>query len=268
MKQLVDRMEKYFKIFYIFFKQSLAKLFIYRTSGFICIIYSLIYLAGGYLSIKVFFYQRSELAGWKEGEMLILMGAFQLMTGLFDTLFLWAQDSIPAEIVEGQLDVPLLRPVNTLFLICSREIYIPGLVGLPISGLMILQGLQNASLQPSFLNFIFFAIFMIVGVLVMFSITQIVLNLSFWIEGFSGIWAFADEFIKLGSRPLKMYSAIFRTIFGTCLPVVTAINLPANILRNSVEPTDIVLTLLFVVVLLLFMNFQFHCGLRRYQGAS
>lgn len=261
-------MEKYANILKIYFKQSLAKIFIYRTSGLISIIYSLIYLAGSYLSVKVFFSHRQTLAGWGEGEMLVLLGSFQLMTGLFDIFFLWAQDSMPSDINDGKLDIQLLRPANTLFLIATRELYIPGLFTLPVAFYMIIKGALTAGLEPSALQVVLFLVAVPVGSFVMFCITQSILNLSFWIEGYSGIWAFADELIKLGSRPLKMYSPMMRVFLGTLLPVVTAFNLPVNILRGDVALQDVAAVLVLVVVLFGAMAYQFQRGLVRYQSAS
>ncbi len=261
-------MSKYLKILSIYLRQSFSKLFIFRKSGLISIVYSLIYLLGSFLSIKVYFSHASSLAGWSEGEMLLLMGSFQLMTGIFDILFLWAQDTVPADIMDGQLDIQLLRPAHPLFLICTRDLYIPGLFNLPIPILMILFGLKNAGIEPSALQWSLYAGFILVGSFLMFSLTQIVLNLCFWIEGYSGIWSVADEVIKLGSRPLGMYVPGLRLVFGFLFPIVTAINLPTEILRGAANLQSVALTILLAVGLLRVMNIQFKKGLKRYQSAS
>lgn len=261
-------MKTYLAIFRVYFRQSLAKLLIFRTSGMISILYSLIYLIGSYLSIKVYFSNATSLAGWSEGEMLLLMGSFQLMAGIFDVFFLWAQDSVPTDIMEGNLDIHLLRPANPLFMICTRDLYIPGLVNLPVPLLMIWIGLEKAGIEPSFLEWGFFSLFILMGSFLMFCLTQLVLNLSFWIEGYSGIWAVADELIKLGSRPLGMYVPGLRLVFGFLFPVVTALNLPTDVLRKAATFEGVGLSIALVVFLFVLMKLQFQRGLRRYQSAS
>lgn len=258
----------YLEIFRVYFRQSLSKLFIFRTSGLISVFYSFIYLAGSYLSVKVYFSNVKSLAGWSEGEMLLLMGSFQLMAGIFDVVFLWAQDTVPTDIMEGHLDIHLLRPVNPLVMLCSRDFYIPGLVNLPIPLVMIGLGLEKAALDPSFWQWGSFAVFILVGSFVMFCVTQMVLNLSFWMEGYSGIWSVADEMIKLGSRPLGMYGPALKLIFGFLFPIVTALNLPTEVLRGAASFQSVILSVGLACMMFLLMRIQFQRGLRRYQSAS
>ncbi len=261
-------MGKYADIFKIYVRQSFAKLFIFRTSGLISIVYSLIYLLGSVLSIKVYFSNNTSLADWSEAEIFILLGSFQLMTGLFDVLFLWAQDSVPTDIMNGDLDIYLLRPAHPLFLICTRDLYIPGLVNIPVPLFMIWWGVEKAGLDPSLLQWLFYGILILSGTFLMFCLTQIILNLSFWIEGYSGIWAVADELIKLGSRPLGMYASGFRFIFGFMFPLVTALNLPAEALRGTASIENLSLSMGLIVILFYLMRLQFKRGLKRYQSAS
>lgn len=268
MRLLEDNLKKYAHILFVYWRQSLSKFLIFRASGLIGILYSLVYLVGSFLSVKVYFKHSHSIGSVTEGEMLILLGAFQLMTGVFEILFLWAQDSVVADILEGNLDIHLLRPANSLFLICTKEFYIPGIVNLFVPCLLIWQGLEQSALNPSALEWLLFSLSVGIGSAIMFLLTQIVLNLAFWIEGYSSLWVIADEVIKLGSRPLQIYVQSFRVMFGAVIPVVTALNLPAEILRGYLDISNVLLTFALFIVLYFITKQQFKRGLRRYQSAS
>lgn len=102
----------------------------------------------------------------------------------------------------------------------------------------------------------------------MFCVTQIVINLSFWIEGYSSLWVIADELMKFGNRPQKMYIPAVRVLLGFILPIITILNLPADILIGAAEPKNVAIAVGAVIVLFAAMLKQWKQGLRRYQSAS
>ena len=261
-------MMHYLRILKIQWRSSLSRLTIFRASALLGALYSGLFLLASILTVHVYFADASELGGWNKYEMYVLLGSFQLVVGLGEALFLWAQDSLPEDIVNGSLDFYLLRPVHSLFLVSTRELYIPGLLNLPIPLFLIIYGLAGTDWLITPLSVLAFAIAVAIGVLFYFLVTQFTLNICFWVENAGTITLFADELMKFGSRPRAIYAFPVQFALGYVFPVITIFNLPADILKRGFDWIDIGIVGLSAVVLWIIVLKQWKRGLRRYLGAG
>ncbi|NMC78889.1 MAG: hypothetical protein GYA59_05985, partial [Chloroflexi bacterium] len=95
----------------------------YRANFWISLLHALLNLGVGVLGMQVLFNQVKSVRGWDYPSALALLGVYLVISalrGLFIGPGLEALAGMGQEILSGQFDFALLRPVNTQFLVTFR----------------------------------------------------------------------------------------------------------------------------------------------------
>src|SRR4030042_7023413 len=93
----------------------------YRVNFFIQLGQSLISLATGLIGLWLVFSQTTELNGWTQPELLMVMGIFILMGGVINSIIQPNMTRLLEEIQQGTLDFALTNPADAQGLISIRE---------------------------------------------------------------------------------------------------------------------------------------------------
>ena len=172
--------KKYLKIYAKLFKFSIIRETTYHLSFIISILVELGYIAVLIVFFKVIYANIPTIAGWTYYEMLFMLGlnviSSELLLGL---TYIFNLKTLPSEIVDGSLDLKLLKPINPLFHVSfARPFFISLIACLPGVYLMIYSAeflMSNISL----LNLMLGSIIFIAGFIIGYSILVIFSSLSF-----------------------------------------------------------------------------------------
>ena len=197
---------------------------------------------------------------------------FLIITYLTDSVFVFFFGSntfqVNRMVVKGDLDLLLLRPVNSLFFISFRYVAVYSIISIILlSGLL----LRMTSIYPEsigLINYLAFFLSFSLGVLILYSLEFLVSCLVFWYKNFSvGGWL-CSELTKYSRRPDSIYSGVLRKLLFSFFPMAMISSLPARMLIFGPN-YYMLLTQLFITTLALLLTvFVWNRGLIRYDSAS
>src|SRR5512136_2713678 len=115
----------------------------YRVNFFVQLGQSVISLATGLIGLWLVFSHTTELNGWTQPELLLVMGIFILMGGVINTFIQPNMTRLLEEIQQGTLDFALTKPADAQGLISIREFRFWSLTDVLVGILVLSYGLYN-----------------------------------------------------------------------------------------------------------------------------
>src|SRR5439155_889736 len=137
------------------------------------------------------------------------------------------------------LDYHLLKPVNTQFIVSVRHMRVVRIPDVLLGFIVMGVGLAQLGARVGPLDALLFALALLCGLALVYSLLLVLVTLSFWfvrVENLLTIfWAFTDA----GRFPVDLYPGWLRFTLSTVVP--TGIRLPAGSLGPRDDLVDHVL---------------------------
>jgi ABC-2 type transport system permease protein len=207
-----------------------------------------------------------DIAGWREGELYLILGFIFASEGLCNLLIdgVW---SLPALTFSGEFDVMLARPVSPLFQVLSYDISLQG-IG------VLAMGIVSAGLGLVLLDWVtpfsilLCAIFVITGAILRLSINLIGASHVFWIKGGGMVNAtfLVYSIGEYAKYPVTIYPGIMQFVLMVLIPSGFVGFVPTLIIRGD-QPVFWA-SALIVMTVLYFMASRaiFYLGIKRYES--
>lgn len=260
-------MKKYLHLALHFFKISLMADLEYRMNFVTRIGTDVIWYAAQLGIFEVLFLHTKDIAGWTIDSMRFFMGVLFVVDAIYMVLFHENLDRLSDKVAKGELDMLLVKPVNSQFMISLKKMstaYL-GNILLSVSWLLYSAYKLPDHLWPNILY-----LFLLIPCSVM---------IPYCIRLFFGIFALIFvraenvnylwyELYRLGTRPDNIYPTWLRYLVLTIIPVAFIASIPAQMAIHGPNPLLIlgswVITLIFLFVINRFWNF----ALKKYSSAS
>ena len=265
MKPMVLR---FFNLWLAFFRNSLSRNMEYKMNFILDLFIDATFYGSYFFFFSIIFSYVDALGDFSRDAVII----FLIITYLTDSVFVFFFGSntfqINRMVVRGDLDLILLKPVNSLFFVSFRYIATYSIIStILLSGLL----LRMTSIYPEpigLLNYIAFLISFCLGILILYSLELVVSCLVFWYKNFSvGGWL-CNELTKYSRRPDSIYSGVLRKLLFSFFPMAMISSFPARILIFGPD-FYMLLTQVFITALSLLLTvFVWNRGLIRYDSAS
>jgi len=254
------------KLYKLLFKQSIKETFEYKTTFFLVITFGLFFSLIEIISSFIFFKNTDLIFGWSKNEFILLVLTYSLIQYAFQFLFVSSHDSLSGKIVGGELDYSLLRPVNNYLFNIFYRIDLPSLINF----LIVFSGVIYflIILKLSLLTILIYAVFICLGVWFYFLMSQIMVTITFWAEGFDLLLGVPEYLIDFGNKPKAIYPQILQIILTFVIPVVTAVNAPVDIIRGYFDYYSFIYYIVILIILTIFSIFLWKKGLAKYSSAS
>jgi ABC-2 type transport system permease protein len=261
-------MRKYLRLLSIFYKNTLISELEYRLNFWANLGLSLFWLIWAALSVRVYFFQTDEVAGWTYPELLIVMGLFFTMNG-FRQLILTPNLSRISEYVRmGTLDYVLTKPVDSQFLVSLRNIGVYNW-GDPLMGFGLAAfGLWRLQFFPSLSQIALFIVLVLAGAILLYSISLILQTLTFWLVNVERVDALVMGLMETGRFPVNFYRGWIRAALTVILPVAFMTTFPAQVLLGRLGWWAAAAAIGLAALLFVLASAFWRFGLRFYTGAS
>lgn len=208
------------------------------------------------------------IAGFREGEVYLIMAFMFISEGLCNLLFdgVW---HLPALIFGGQLDVLLVRPISPLFQLLSYEIGLQG-IGILVLGLTCL-GLALSSLGWLTLGALLLCLLCIVcGTSLRMSTYLIGSCNSFWIQtnGKNEIPYMMYSIGEYAKYPATIYPVWMQILLFSAIPFALIGYVPALLFRGEQVLGYGLLLVAGSAAYFLLARMLFYRGIQRYESAG
>lgn len=249
-------------------KISLQQMLIYRLASIMIVTFGVLFVLAEYLAINVYYDFGNSIGDWSQSEFFILFGSFNCMIYLYSFFFEIGHDDFAYKVKYGELDYDLIRPVDSMFLCSFSRFDFPSLFNLILPALFIYRGIEQTQVAFGFFSATGFVLAVILGTFVIYLLNHLLTTLFFWLTDFSNSIQLLNSVINLGSKPLSIYPWILQVIFGFCIPIILAGNLPAEVLLGKVSLQKLGILSIGVLILFTFTRILWLQGLKRYASAS
>lgn len=224
-------MKRYLKIYKECIRVALATAATYRMNFFLN---SVIMLLGDILFplVTILIYgSGAGFSGWNVYEVLLIQSVFTMSMAIADMSFHGIMWATMTAVREGNFEMSLLMPVDTMFLLMAKNFSIDA-IGLLLGGLTIfIISLIHIGI-PTLLMWLQFLAMFIIGLMVMMGIALMMAATSFKWVGNSRIPEIFDSVRSFGKYPQSIFPKTVLVISSYLIPVAMIGFFPAAALMG------------------------------------
>jgi ABC-2 type transport system permease protein len=257
-------MRKYLKLYSIFLRNSFVKEFSDPLNLFIAHLAVIAWMLSIFIFYKVIFEHLNDIAGWSWPECLILIGTFFTIDGLIYTLFYWNFLKIKNFVKNNNLDIILVKPISSQFLMSTQEIQASMYIQFIITIIFIVLGVTNLEITLGLIDIATYIFFLICATLIAYSIWFISICTVFWIPSVENIIYFFEEIFNFAVYPSQIYSGVLKIIFSLIIPLSLMVTIPSQIITKEVNSKSLQIVLITTIILFLLSKSLWKIGLRKY----
>lgn len=255
------------KLFVTIFVLSIKREIAFRANLAISSVQALVTTGAGLATIGVVYHQTDELVGWSLGEALVLLGTFQIVTGLLMTFIEPNVQWFAQSVATGQLDEKLLKPVSSLFL-ASLGTHAPfGLVQALLGVGLVIAGQREIGNATGLSNIGGWLAMLLVSLAIAWATRVGLAIIALWMPAlelgvvYHAVWQFARY-------PVAIYGQPLRFALTWVLPLTLISTAPATALARGIPwPTFLIAAGISFVGIALVQRL-WTLGLRRYTSAT
>lgn len=221
----------------------------------------------GLFALDVVYDYVQTLAGWQLGEAIVLLGAFQCVTGMLDAFvqpnLMWFSNKVTG----GELDDALLRPVPSLFMVTLGTSE-PWALAQTVAGLgLIGLGVANLQGQITIASALAALLLLASGAVIGWATRVLLASLAFWSPGIDPTVLYS-AFWQLGRYPISIYQPWVRRLLTYAIPVALIATIPARTLTRGADYALVFGGLAAALIAVVCTRWIWNLGLRRYTGAT
>jgi len=268
MKQLVNKIVKYLRVYFCLIRLDVMEVFVYRLNSLVVGVTPIVWMATMIVFTTVIFRGIRQIGGWSFWEAMLLLGIHELIflgTWMF---FAGNLEEFMTDIRRGTFDKTLLKPVNQRFLVSFNGIDFTSIGSLVNVIALLFVSLIHLSIKTSILGVLLFFVSLISAYLMVYLIYFCLSCLSLF---FVDAGAFSDwvmEMTDFDRYPADIYGKYFKFFLFFVLPILFLAYVPTAILLNKLPDYFVGIGILLVIWLYIISTIVWRVGLKRYQSAS
>ncbi|MEN9933792.1 MAG: hypothetical protein RLZZ387_371 [Chloroflexota bacterium] len=223
--------------------------------------------AAGLLAVGVVFTQTETLAGWRLEEVIVLLGLFQVMSGLLEAFIEPNLSWFVSKVISGELDDLLLKPVPSLLMVSMGSCQPWALVQVVVGLAVVAAGLAPLAESVTASGVLSALLVLAAGAVVTWASRVVLASLAFWAPGMDPTVLY-HAFWQLGRYPLSVYHPAVQRLLTWVVPVAFITSVPAAALTRGGSPALVLGSIVAAAGAALVALWVWRRGLRRYTSAT
>jgi ABC-2 type transport system permease protein len=258
---------RYFSIARASFSMSFRGMLAFRANLLFESVASLTGALASLAALGVVFTQTSELGGWGPAEAIVLLGTYEIVSGVRRTFIEPNVGWFQQQVTDGKLDDILLKPVPSLLLATLGTSSPLGLVQVLSGALILLIGIARLESGPT-LTSIFAWCVLLASSIAMTWVTRVMIaSLAFWAPSFQPDVLYGAAW-QLGRYPISMYRQPIRFTLTWVVPMAMIATFPAQALVRGPGYSLLFAGISVTVAGFCLVSWMWNAGLRRYTSAT
>ena len=254
------------KIYKAMLSNSIQRVLIYRTTSILIVVFSLFFYFVEMFSGMVYFSYTDNILGWTKWDYFSLITTAAIIQNSYSFFFVWGTSDLSINIIQGKLDYTLLRPLNSFWYYALYMADFPSLINVILG--IIVQGWIIFKYHIGFFHIIMYILFVIIGIWFQFLVCNFSNMITFWVDKADQILWIPETLEEISSRPASIYPKWVRGILMWLLPILTAINLPVDIIRGKINMFNMLWYIGFVAFFTVINYKVWYAGLKKYQSSN
>jgi viologen exporter family transport system permease protein len=268
-RSLISRVARYFRIYAALWRTSIAREMSFKGNFILWIIVELLWFGLQLSFVSVVFTQTSQIGSWSAWEVVLLTGASNFIQQIYQAFFLVNCTNLSELVRTGKMDFLLLLPVNTRFVVSTRQVDISSFANAGFAACVMGFAAHKLHLHPTLMELGGFAALCVVGLIIHYSLMFMLASVSFWTVRAQGIvWGYYNLF-NIARMPDDAFRGVFKAVFTFALPVLLVSNVPVRVLADKLtEPSACAVLLGLGMVWAGISQWFWRLSLRHYTSAS
>jgi ABC-2 type transport system permease protein len=257
---------RYGRLLYCFWRAAIEAELEYRFNFLLAILSSVSSCVGSIFGLSLFFQGKTQWAGWRWEEALLVLGFFTILEGISSAIFSPNLSRIVRHIQQGTLDFVLLKPISSQFWLSTYTFSPWGIPNLILGFSIVIYGVGKLHLNP--LHFLLGLLPLTASLFMLYSLWFILGTTSIWFTKVYNITEVLRGLLEAGRFPITAYPLAYRFFFTFIIPVSFLTTIPAQTLLG--EPVGYwIIGSGILALILLWCSHQFwRFALRFYTSAS
>lgn len=258
---------KLLRLFGALFSMSLRRQLTFRADMVFELLVTALALASSLLALAMVYTRTDALGGWSHHEAVVLIGTFQLVSGLRSAFVEPNMQWFGNRVKNGEFDAILVQPAPAIFLATLGSCAPFALAQVGLGAGVVVYGLQLAGVVPTVAAVAGWLALVGAAIVVMWATRTMLAAIVFWAMEFSldivydAMWQFARYPTSLYRRPLRL-------VFTYVLPVAFIATVPADVLLHGEGYVVVPIALLVALLAFGATVALWRTGLRRYTSAT
>ncbi|MNI50144.1 hypothetical protein D3C73_1047890 [compost metagenome] len=231
------------------------------ASGIIWICIPIILFKAIYLNVD-------SIAGWGFSERLVLVGTYTIIDSIMMFLLINNMVELQRDIVSGQIDLFLTKPIDPQFYLSFRVMNYSQLFNVLPGLLMVFYGFSRSSASFDFFHLCGYLTFLIAGMILYYCIWLIWTVMSFWFPNIVGRERLFLDTMQMARFPSDIYKGIFGFSFQYLLPIAFIANPATKILFGKLSISSGISAIVISLLALVLTRYIWKRGLVAYSGTG
>lgn len=251
-----------------FWRMSIARETHYRGNFFALSIVAVVEMAMTVLPMLLVYSFASDVAGWSRAESIALVGLFRTALAIHDLTAAGGAYQLSHDIVDGDLDLILIRPVNAQFYTSFRIVSLPQVANVLIGLLVFVVGMIQAGISPTLLGAVQAIVVYACG-LVLFNAAILGGSyIAFRATTVNGLNWMLQDVASMGRYPISFYPRAVQIFLTGVMPVAFVTTIPIEALRGSLGWGMVGIAIAFATISLFALRWWWNNSVRHYASAS
>lgn len=209
-----------------------------------------------------------SVAGWEQPELLLLTGTMLILLGLFELHFKRSFQRLSDTIFQGDLDLLLLKPVDSQFLVTFIHMNFMSILRLVTGIGFVVYIIVYYQLPISFASAVGYGMLLFIGLICYYSIWMMICTILIWSPRLSNLVEVINSMNHTTRFPPAMYQEFNTYLFLFLLPYMFIVATPLHALLGEAQMIDYIGLFGSAIVLFTASRMFWKYALRYYTSAS
>src|SRR5208282_742298 len=262
-------LKRYLIIYAALWKTSVTREMSFKGNFVLWILVELAWFGLQLAFVGVIFTQTRTIGTWTVWQVVLLTGTSNFIQEIYQAFFLVNCTNLSELVRTGKMDFLLLLPVNTRFIVSTRQVDLPSFANAAFALCVMTFAAHKLGLHPTAVQLLGFGALCGVGILIHYSLMFMLAAISFWTVRAQGIvWGYYNLF-NIARMPDEAFRGVFKAVFTFALPVLLVSNVPVRVLVNTLHsPVGWLVLIGLGIVWALISEWFWRFSIRRYTSAS
>jgi ABC-2 type transport system permease protein len=219
-----------------FWTVNVAEELQYRANLVASLLSTVFWLAMALLTLAVFFRQTDALGGWAFWEVVVLLGVFNALGGVVETLLRPGIGRLVEYVRTGSLDLILAKPTDAQFYVSFRRLDVWRLTDIVLGFALAGFALTRVASPPTFGRVAAFLVALAAAAAILYAIWIALMSLAFWFVNVENLSVLFDAVYDAARYPASAYPGALRFLFLYLVPIAWTTTVPASTLTGRLGP--------------------------------
>ncbi|WP_235941238.1 ABC transporter permease [Paenibacillus puerhi] len=269
MQAWLGTLKNYFIVYGLFVKNCFMAQMEYRFNFFLGIGVEIAYLISKLLYVLVVYKTDLHIGDISPDGILMFVGTFTLMTGIYSGFFFYNSLKITEYVREGTLDLLMVKPISLQFLVTLRYIHFGTPIPNVLAGIIMISiGWEAMGIPITFLNLLGYCLFIAVATILTYCLMFLPALLSFWFVNTGGLAMIFYSIWDANNMPMAIYARWVRRIAVFVLPFMIITNFGPLWVMDKLSVYELAWGLSVPVFMLVCFRLLWKSAIKNYSSAS